>query len=74
LAHLDFLSREQSIEEDVDEEGFLLFTPHVTREELRAAYRAINGVIEHRPYDYTRQSALELAAPKPFSRRKHRND
>lgn len=53
IAHLDFLAREQSIEEDIDEEGFLFMAPDVTREELRKAYHDINHCIEVRPYRYS---------------------
>jgi len=53
LAHLDWLSRERSIMEDVDQPGFAKFTPHLTHDELREIYAKVNGVIERRPYDYT---------------------
>lgn len=53
LAHLDWLSRERSIEEDIDQPGFVKFTPHLTHAEMKEIYRKVNGVIERRPYDYT---------------------
>ncbi|MGE3680383.1 MAG: radical SAM protein [Bdellovibrionales bacterium] len=53
LVHLDWLSRERSIEEDIDQPGFVKFTAHLTHDELREVYRKVNGVIERRPYDYT---------------------
>jgi radical SAM superfamily enzyme YgiQ (UPF0313 family) len=52
LAHLDWLSRERSIEEDLDQPGFIKFSPHLTIEQMREVYRKVNGVIERRPYDY----------------------
>jgi anaerobic magnesium-protoporphyrin IX monomethyl ester cyclase len=53
LAHLDWLSRERSIEEDIEQPGFVKFTPHLTLDEMRDVYRKVNGVIERRPYDYS---------------------
>lgn len=61
LAHLDWLSRERSIEEDIDQPGFVKFTPHLTHDELRDIYRKVNGVIERRPYDYTNPLNVFLA-------------
>ncbi|MBC7539734.1 MAG: cobalamin B12-binding domain-containing protein [Bacteriovorax sp.] len=52
LTHLDWLSRERSVEEDILQPGFIKFTPHMTHEELREVYQKINGNIEKRPYDY----------------------
>jgi len=52
LAHLDWLSRERSILEDVDQPGFINFSPHLTKDDLRSIYQKVNGVIERRPYDY----------------------
>ncbi|MGE4131823.1 MAG: radical SAM protein [Bdellovibrionales bacterium] len=52
LVHLDWLSRERSIEEDIDQPGFIKFSPQLSKEELREIYRKVNGVIERRPYDY----------------------
>lgn len=63
LAHLDWLSRERSIEEDIDQPGFVKFTPHLTHEELKGVYRKVNGVIEKRPYDYRNPKNVYLANP-----------
>ncbi len=63
LAHLDWLSRERSIEEDIEQPGFIKFTPHLTHDQLRDVYRTINNVIEKRPYDY--RNPLNIYLPKP---------
>ncbi|MDD4973258.1 MAG: methyltransferase domain-containing protein [Bacteriovorax sp.] len=63
LAHLDWLSRERSIEEDIDQPGFINFTPHLTNDELKEVYQKINGNIEKRPYDY--RNPLNIFLPKP---------
>lgn len=63
LAHLDWLSRERSVEEDIDQPGFIKFTPYLTNEELKETYRKINGNIEKRPYDY--RNPLNIYLPKP---------
>lgn len=63
LAHLDWLSRERSIEEDIEQPGFIKFTPYLTHDELRDVYRKVNGVIEKRPYDY--RNPLNIYLPKP---------
>lgn len=63
LAHLDWLSRERSVEEDIDQPGFIKFTPHLTHEELKEVYRKINGNIEKRPYDY--RNPLNIYLDKP---------
>jgi radical SAM superfamily enzyme YgiQ (UPF0313 family) len=63
LAHLDWLSRERSIEEDIEQPGFIKFTPYLTHDELRDVYRTVNGVIEKRPYDY--RNPLNIYLPKP---------
>jgi radical SAM superfamily enzyme YgiQ (UPF0313 family) len=60
LAHLDWLSRERSIEEDIDQPGFIKFTPHLTIEEMKDIYRKVNGVVERRPYDYTNPANVFL--------------
>ena len=52
LLHMDWLSRERSVEEDIEEPGFVKFCDNLTKDELREYYRKINGVIEKRPYDY----------------------
>lgn len=63
LAHLDWLSRERSIEEDIDQPGFLKLTPHLTTDEMREIYRKVNGVIEQRPYDYSNPLNIFLNRP-----------
>ena len=63
LAHLDWLSRERSVEEDILQPGFIKFTPHLTHEELRDVYRKINGNIEKRPYDYRNPKNIYLDKP-----------
>lgn len=63
LAHLDWLSRERSVEEDIDQPGFIKFTPHLTKEELKDVYRKINGNIEKRPYDYRNPLNIYLEKP-----------
>jgi anaerobic magnesium-protoporphyrin IX monomethyl ester cyclase len=63
LAHFDWLSRERSIEEDIDQPGFIKFTPHLTNEELKDVYRKVNGVIEKRPYDYRNPKNVYLQNP-----------
>ncbi len=63
LAHLDWLSRERSIEEDIDQPGFIKFTPHMNHDQLKDVYRKINGNIEKRPYDY--RNPLNIYLPKP---------
>jgi ubiquinone/menaquinone biosynthesis C-methylase UbiE len=63
IAHLDWLSRERSTEEDIDQPGFIKFTPHMTHDQLREVYRTINNVIEKRPYDY--RNPLNIYLPKP---------
>lgn len=70
IAHLDFLSREQSTEDDIDEKGFLFMANNITKEELREAYRTINGCIEVRPYRYWEESNTYLDKPEEFKRRK----
>jgi anaerobic magnesium-protoporphyrin IX monomethyl ester cyclase len=70
LAHLDFLSREQSIEGDIDEKGFLFMAKGITKDELRAAYKQINGCIEVRPYRYWENANTFLDKPEAFEKRK----
>jgi radical SAM superfamily enzyme YgiQ (UPF0313 family) len=69
VEHLSFLAREQSVEEDIDLPGFLHMAEGVTREQLRHAYRQINGVIERRPYAYGEAGDRYLDAPRRFRRR-----
>lgn len=63
LAHFDWLSRERSVEEDIDQPGFIKFTPHLSKDELRDIYRRVNGVIEKRPYDYRNPANVYLPTP-----------
>jgi radical SAM superfamily enzyme YgiQ (UPF0313 family) len=70
VAHLQWLSREQSVEEDIDQPGFVKFTPHLTREELRTIYHDINYRIEVRPYDYTNGGNVYLDEAEKFFTRK----
>ena len=69
VAHLEFLAREQSVEEDIELEGFLHMARGVTLEQLRDAYRQINGVIQRRPYEYEEEDDRYLDAPRQFKRR-----
>ncbi len=70
VKHLEWLSEEQSIEEDVEHPGFVKFTPHLTKKELRAIYRDINYRIEVRPYDYSNGANIYLAEAEKFIARK----
>ncbi|HZV82488.1 MAG TPA: radical SAM protein [Geobacteraceae bacterium] len=70
IAHLEWLSREQSVEEDIDQPGFVKFTPHLTREELKQIYHDINYRIEVRPYDYRSSANVYLEEAKKFIKRK----
>ena len=70
ITHLEWLSREQSVEEDIDQPGFVKFTPHLTKDELRAIYRDINYRIEVRPYDYTNGGNVYLDEAEKFVTRK----
>ncbi|HZV80893.1 MAG TPA: radical SAM protein [Geobacteraceae bacterium] len=70
IAHLEWLSAEQSVEEDIDQPGFVLFTPHLTREELKQIYHDINYRIEVRPYDYTNSGNIYLEEAEKFITRK----
>ncbi len=69
LAHLDFLSREQSIEEDIDEPGFIMVAKEINKDDLREAYRAINRQIELRPYEYQEEDNRFLEKPTTFLKR-----
>ncbi|MBF0217054.1 MAG: radical SAM protein [Candidatus Omnitrophica bacterium] len=64
LEHLYFLSRERSVEDDE-----ILSFSGVPEHELRSAYRAINGQIEVRPYEYWNECNRFLDAPKKFKDR-----
>ncbi|GAM09267.1 putative methyltransferase [Geobacter sp. OR-1] len=70
IKHLEWLSLEQSVEEDIEQPGFVKFTPHLTKEELRGIYRDINFRIEVRPYDYSNGGNIYLAAAEKFITRK----
>jgi len=70
IRHLEWLSEEQSIEEDIENEGFVMFTKQLTREELRGVYRKINHRIELRPYDYRNGENVFLDNGETFLRRK----
>lgn len=70
VKHLEWLSEEQSIEEDIEHPGFVKFTPHLTRDELREVYRMVNQKIEERPYDYTNSDNVYLAEAEKFLTRK----
>ena len=67
---LEWLSREQSVEEDIDDPGFVLFTRHLTREELRKLYHDINYRIQVRPYDYRSGDNVYLEKAETFIKRK----
>lgn len=69
VKHLEWLSEEQSVEEDIEHPGFVLFTSHLTRDELRQMYRDINYRIEVRPYDYRSEQNLFLAEAEKFKKR-----
>jgi len=70
IAHLEWLSREQSVEEDIDQPGFVLFTRQLTRVELRKIYHDINYRIEVRPYDYRKSENVYLEEAEKFVTRK----
>lgn len=63
LLHMDWLSRERSVEEDIEEPGFIKFCDNLSKEELREYYRKVNGVIEKRPYDY--RNPVNVYLPQP---------
>jgi radical SAM superfamily enzyme YgiQ (UPF0313 family) len=70
VKHLEWLSQEQSVEEDIEQPGFVKFTPHLTKAELRNIYRDINYRIEVRPYDYSNDGNVYLDTAKKFITRK----
>ena len=70
VQHLEWLSEEQSVEEDIDHSGFVKFTSHLSKEELRSIYRDINYRIEVRPYNYRNQDNLFLEDGEKFVKRK----
>lgn len=53
LAHLDWLSRERSVREDILQPGFVKFADKLSIDQMLDVYDKVNGVIERRPYDYT---------------------
>ncbi|NVN97723.1 MAG: cobalamin B12-binding domain-containing protein [Geobacteraceae bacterium] len=70
IKHLEWLSEEQSIEEDIEQPGFVIFTKHLTKEELRKIYQDINYRIEVRPYDYSNEENIYLHEAEKFVSRK----
>jgi anaerobic magnesium-protoporphyrin IX monomethyl ester cyclase len=70
IEHLDWLAREQSIEEDIDEKGFLFMAHNITKTQLKEAYKTINGNIEVRPYRYWEEGNTYLENPEKFLKRK----
>jgi radical SAM superfamily enzyme YgiQ (UPF0313 family) len=70
IQHLEWLSQEQSIEEDIEHPGFVRFTAHLTKNELRQIYKDINYRIEVRPYDYTNGANTYLDQAEKFIARK----
>jgi radical SAM superfamily enzyme YgiQ (UPF0313 family) len=70
VKHLEWLSEEQSVEEDIENLGFVKFCDNLTTEELRAIYRDINYRIEVRPYDYRLHDNVFLNEAEKFLTRK----
>jgi len=70
IKHLEWLSQEQSVAEDIDHPGFVKFTAHLTKDELRKIYQDINYRIEVRPYDYTNDGNVYLEEAEKFITRK----
>lgn len=70
VKHLEWLSEEQSIEEDIENPGFVKFCGNLSTEELRAIYRDINYRIEVRPYDYSNGGNVYLENAEKFVQRK----
>lgn len=69
IAHLEWLSREESIEEDIEKEGFVFLSKNISKHDLRIAYRAINTLIEKKPYNYRDEKNFFLKQPKKFKKR-----
>lgn len=63
LAHLDWLSRERSIREDILQPGFIKFADKLTVDQMLDVYDKVNGVIEKRPYDYRNPDQIFLDRP-----------
>lgn len=70
VRHLEWLSREQSVEEDIEDPDFVKFSRQLTRDELRKIYQDINYRIEVRPYDYTNGGNIYLEEAEKFITRK----
>jgi radical SAM superfamily enzyme YgiQ (UPF0313 family) len=70
VRHLEWLSEEQSIEEDIENPGFVKFCGNLSTEELRTVYRDINYRIEVRPYDYSNGGNVYLENAEKFVQRK----
>lgn len=69
IEHLNWLAREQSVEEDIDDKGYVFVADNITKNDLRRAYVAVNTVIEQRPYDYMTPRNVFLEKPKKFKKR-----
>jgi len=69
IAHLDWLSREESIEEDIKQKGFIFLPKNISKHDLRSAYREINTLIEKKPYNYQDEKNVFLKQPKKFKKR-----
>ena len=69
VKHLEWLSEEQSVEEDIEHPGFVKFTEHLSQPELRRVYRDVNGLIEQRPYNYVRRDNVFLEVGDKFLKR-----
>lgn len=70
LAHLYWLSTEESIEEDIDKPGFINMSKHLTKDQLKYAYHAVNTMIEQRPYNYELEENVFLEKPVEFKKGK----
>jgi anaerobic magnesium-protoporphyrin IX monomethyl ester cyclase len=70
VKHLEWLSEEESVEDDIDREGFVIFARQLTKSQLRSVYRKINHNIEVRPYDYQSQENVFLRSAEKFRPRK----
>jgi radical SAM superfamily enzyme YgiQ (UPF0313 family) len=70
VKHLEWLSEEQSVEEDIEHPGFALFSKRLTKPELRDIYRRVNHQIEVRPYDYRSGENVFLSRGEKFLKRR----
>lgn len=68
VKHLNWLAREQSIEEDIEDPGFVFVAKHITKKQLRYAYHEVNKIVEERPYDYTNEKNVFLDTPIKLTR------